>query len=210
MCWNQTVSINTFIIGVAAILLAYINEYKWYFLVFVFSFIVIQLLEALIWTFLDNTKMNMILTIAIFIIIIAQPFASILLLTDKNNGLRNKLWISYGVLIVGALLIILVSNKNIGSQFKTIVSDNGHLSWRFFNLNNIFLIETIYAIFFFGALLFFGNYLILAVATVTLLLSLYYSRVDKTYATMWCWTANIVSLYIIVKIILFNNPWCKV
>lgn len=210
MCWNATVSLNTFIIGVAAILLAYINNYKWYFLVFVASFVVVQLLEFLLWTFLDNKGANTALTVLLVGIIALQPFAAILLLTDKNKDLRNKLWIFYGISIGAALLLILFSNKNIGSYMKTVAAKNGHLSWRFFTMKYTVLFELVYALFFFGALLLFGNYIVLAVAFITLLFSLYYNTTEKTYATMWCWTANIVSLYIIAKIILFNNPWCRI
>lgn len=210
MCWNATVSLNTFVIGVAAIVLAYINKYKWYFLVFIFSFVVVQLLEFLLWSFLDNKVANTILSILMACVILLQPIAAILLLTDKNKDLRNKLWISYGILGGAVVAFIFLMNKNVGSYMNTVVAQNGHLSWKFFKMKYTILLEIIYALFFFGALLLFGNYLIIAVAAVTLLLSLYYMKADKTYATMWCWTANIVSLYIIVKIMLINNPWCKI
>lgn len=210
MCWNATVSLNTFVIGVAAIVLAYINNYKWYFLVFLMSFVIVQLLEFLLWTFLDNKRINTILTFLVVCVIVIQPVAAILLITEKSKDIRNKLMITYCILIGLALLFILSMNKNIGSYMKTVVAQNGHLSWKFFTIKYIILLEIVYAVFFFGALLLFGNHLIIAVALTTLLLSLYYMQGEKTYATMWCWTANIVSLYIIAKIIFMNNPWCKI
>jgi hypothetical protein len=48
-------------------------------------------------------------------------------------------------------------------------------------------------------------------AIVTLLLSIYTYARWGTWGTMWCWIANVFSLFIIAKIVLWDHftQWCS-
>ena len=67
MCWNATVSLNTFLFSIGMLcLMIYNNHYTpykiegfniyWYF--FILSFCTIQLIEYFLWTHLTNKKLN--------------------------------------------------------------------------------------------------------------------------------------------------------
>ena len=87
MCYNSQVSLNTFLFSFSVLILIYINRNgkyrlenfhnKYVYLLF-FSIIVMQLLEYFLWKNIDNEKMNKLLSIIGLIIILLQPFFSIL------------------------------------------------------------------------------------------------------------------------------------
>lgn len=78
MCWNQEVSLNTFLFSAFGSLLAYFNGVIGLFhLLFFFSFISIQLVEYFTWKYLNNRKLNTILSkIALALILIQPPFST--------------------------------------------------------------------------------------------------------------------------------------
>ena len=88
MCWNESVSINTFLFGVFVLILIYItnhyhsnpdyklkefnNPYTYFFMM---SFITMQLYEYLLWKYLNNRIINQIVSILGLLLLSIQPIA---------------------------------------------------------------------------------------------------------------------------------------
>lgn len=209
MCWNATVSLNTFLIGLFAITLSIINKtHPWYFLLFFMSFILMQLIEFFIWTFYDNRKLNSYFTFAGLILVLLQPIAASFLLYKDHRLMMKYLLVAYLIFALIGLLFI-IPDKPIVDVVYSRVGKDGHLIWSWIDTITTYLL-TVYTIFFFIPLYFSGNKWIFVLAAVTLLFSLYFYHKNRTWGSMWCWTANIVSIIIIIKIIFLNGPLCKI
>ena len=99
MCWNEHVSLNTFIFSIFVLLLiAYNNKYTQYKIemfnnkfvyIFFASFITMQLIEFFLWRNLNNPRLNNLFSIMGSLLLIIQPIASLLILKDDN--LKYKL-----------------------------------------------------------------------------------------------------------------------
>jgi hypothetical protein len=214
MCFDKQVSINTFILGIFALIMLKLNEntpygmkgYKneVYAYLFLLSIISMQLIEYMIWSNLDNKKLNTIFSMIALILIFSQPLFSLL---SGNAG--NKIIITYLAMIVAILLYKTLYNPII---FTTDVNGT-HLRWNWLKLNGVeytFLILWMLA-------LFYGMYLrdirinnkinILNHGFVILILifSVYmYSKTD-TWGSLWCFWINIISIYILFKIVFINT-----
>jgi len=197
MCWNSEVSLNTFLFSFSVLILIYINRNGKYKLenlhnkyLFSFFIILIQLLEYFLWKNIDNKKMNRLLSIIGLIIILSQPFISILALEDKNS--KNKYLLFYLFFI---LYIILFELKKV--NFNTSVK-NGHLQWNWLLPNIISFIIYLY-------------FLLISMSKTNkiyvillLLLSLYNYYNDKTWGSMWCFFANIIFLFYAINILIIK------
>ena len=108
MCWNQYVSLNTFMFSIFVLLLiAYNNKYTQYktplfnnkFVYFFFlSFITMQLIEFFIWRNIDNKKLNNLFSTLGALLLLIQPIASLLMLKDES--LKYKLITLYSPIFV--------------------------------------------------------------------------------------------------------------
>ena len=96
MCWNENVSLNTFLFsGFILALIIYNNSFtkykiqelnnKWVYF-FIASFVFMQLIEFFIWRNIDNKYYNNIFSILATLLLLLQPIFSIMLL--KNINLR--------------------------------------------------------------------------------------------------------------------------
>ena len=206
MCWNATVSLNTFLFGAFGVALALLNGYEPMKLLFFMSFVTIQLIEFFLWTYLDNKRINHIVTTINFVFLILQPFASAFLL-HKDRKLMYTLMIAY-VFVMLVLLMFSLSkrgglNKNVLSSS---VGPNGHLLWHFMKKENLNLLQLgAYLFFFFAPMILAREYLILSVAAVTLLSSMLLFWKDSTWASMWCWISNIMVFIIVGKILFYDH-----
>ena len=199
MCWNSEVSLNTFLFSFSVLILIYINrngKYKLehfhskYVYLFFFSVIIMQLLEYFLWKNLDNKKMNRLLSIIGLIIVLSQPFFSILALEDNKN---KNIYLLFYLFFV--LYIILFEFKKI--NFNTGVK-NGHLQWNWLSPNIIHFI--IYIFFLLISVRKFNRTPVI----LLLLLSLYNYYNDKTWGSMWCFWANIVFLFYAINILIIK------
>lgn len=215
MCWNKEVSLNTFLFsGFILLLIIYNNKYTKYKInelnhfwmyMFLISFIIIQLIEHLIWKNFNNPFYNKLFTIcAIFVILIMQPLTS--LMNVNNFSLRNNLILSY----LGFLSIYVINNYP-NFDFYSIISKKGHLIWRFNENNNIIynkIFPLIWLFFFLFSLFYNGHYSGFAIAIMTLLLAVYNYTTDKTITSMWCWLSNSIMMYYCF-ILIFYLPFIK-
>jgi hypothetical protein len=137
MCWNESISLNTFLFsGFVILLITYNNaftKYKIeslnniYLLLFSISVVSIQLVEFFVWRNINNVYYNHLFSIVEASIIFIQPVLSIMIITKKT--LRNTLLFLYLLLSI-PYAIYTINTKNI----KTIVTEKGHLQWNFVSI----------------------------------------------------------------------------
>jgi hypothetical protein len=214
MCWNENISLNTFMFTAAVLLFIYYNntytQYKLsefksgYLYLFILSFILIQLVEYFLWKSIhtNNKLMNYIFSILGWVLIfILQPITALFVLPNKYNMLRNSL-----LCIYITIFIIIISIKQIYNpvQFVTTISKNGHLNWVW---NKLYGYEFIIRILYFCCLatLFLSVPLLISLYAVVTLIYCYYSS-GLTMGTVWCWFSNLILLYFLIMI-LFILPF---
>lgn len=208
MCWNSDVSLNTFIFSITVLLFVYYNnnytKYKikdfssfWVYLLFA-SFISMQLLEFFLWKNLNNNKLNTIFTYFAIILILLQPFCSIMMI--KDSILKQNMLFYYFILICILLCFYLI----VKIKIKTSIADNGHLNWDWlprFDKHFIFCIIWSFWFFFLFYPLFLTNKKLFLIFGFTLILSMYTFLKHNTYQSMWCWISNFIMLMYLINIL---------
>lgn len=208
MCWNQYVSINTFVFGIFVLLLVRFNNlyssYKIdffennYAYFFILSVITMQFIEFLLWRNINNTLINKIISIFGLILLALQPFTSILLI-ENNIQLRNKLLTIYSIPAI-IFLIYTIYTTNI----HTIISKIGHLSWQWTNNKTPFLnfiVLIFYLVFLFLPLVYNKYYKAFIFLIIFLIFRYYYSK-DGSANSLWCFSVNLIMLYFLIQILI--------
>ena len=210
MCWNEHVSLNTFIFSIFVLLLIMYNnaytQYKiqginnvWIYL-FLASFIFMQLIEFFIWRNINNKFYNHIFSIIATTLLIIQPICSLMLISQKE--LRNNLLIAYLSLAI-PYSIYKFSTKNI----HTVISKSGHLRWKFFESSPIILL---FWLFFFLVGLMYNKFWIgFGFGFIILCISYYNYNNDHTIASMWCWAVNSVMIYYAFYLLIYLPFYMK-
>ena len=214
MCWNQYVSINTFVFGIFGLLvIAFNNKYSNYKIeffnnsyayLFMLSFIFMQFFEFILWRNLDNKIINKIFSILGFLLLTIQPIASLLLL--KNIELRNKLLVAYSI----PAFIFVVYNI-LKTNIHTIISPSCHLAWKWTSYTNgllQFLIVSFFLFFLFFSLL-YNKYYYSLVILLLYFIFIYYFGKDGTSGSLWCLSVNSTVLYFLLQII-FVMPFYEI
>lgn len=200
MCWNASVSLNTYIFGLFASSFAYYNGATDLlgFLLFQ-SFIIMQLIEYFIWS---KTFSNSLLSQIALFAILCQPVLNILKI-QKMPKLIPYLLVAYFIFIIIVYTIITPLNT---LDFSSVPSKNGHLAWKWFSWN-IYIIVIWFA-FLSARWVIDEMYLILVFVSIALIISIILYKETKTWGSMWCWIANIISFYIIAMV--FYKDFCKI
>jgi len=207
MCWNQYVSINTFVFGIFVLLLVgFNNRYSTYKIdffnnhyayIFLMSVITMQFFEFLLWRNINNTTINKIVSTLGLILLAIQPFTSLLLI--NNIKLRNNLLTIYSIPAL-IFLAYTISTTNI----HTTVSKSGHLAWKWTNnsaplLNSVVLI--FYLIFLFYPMVYNKYYKAFLLLLLFIIFKYYYDK-DGSSNSLWCFSVNSVMLYFLIQILL--------
>ena len=201
MCWNSTVSLNTFLFSTFVIFLAAFNGYNIPKLIFYASFVSMQLFEYFIWKNLNNKKKNHFYSIGAGYLLLLQPIASICLLWNVN---RKIFWV---LLSIYVLLVFVTSRKK--NDHFAYVGENGHLVWSWLTRKTINIqLVTVYMIFLMLPMLLAKEYTLFAYVFLTLIVSLYFFTKFDTWGTMWCWFANMLLFFVLLKYI-FPIHECK-
>ena len=215
MCWNAEISLNTFLFGCMTILFIYYTNtytrYKsllfdnlWYY-IFLFVIISMQLLEYFIWKNIHNKSINQLLSKIGLFIIFLQPIFSIM--TIGKNNVRNTL-LFYYLLLIGIYLLYKFLFSRI--VFETTVAKNGHLLWKWLeiNINNPYEYLFVYGwVFFLLYTLYFNkNYISLLLSILIFIVSFFTYLKSNTWGSMWCWVSNTMMFYFLFKI-LFVLPF---
>ena len=196
MCWNADVSLNTFMFSFFVLLLIIYNnaftKYKikeldnvWIYC-FLASVIFIQLAEHLIWKNINNSYYNNIFSIFCVLLLILQPIASIMILSNKP--LRNKLLLAYLLLAI-PYSIYNFYTKHIYSE----ISKSGHLKWKTFYIPPI--VWSVWLFFFIFSFIYNKQWFGIVFSLFTLLITIINYHNDDTMGSMWCWVSNSVMIY---------------
>lgn len=196
MCWNAEVSLSTFLVSFASVLVLYYAGYDIFALAFIMSFIIIQLLEFFMWTYIKQPDILRVFGIISFVLIFIQPI--IVLYFAKYAHLIKYYLISQLTLLI---VCILFFNLRLSSfSFLPYVAKNHHLSWNWTTYDNIYitLFFYIYLLFFLGSMLLKKYYFFFAISVFTLLFSMYNYSEYKTASSMWCWIANFIVIIVLI------------
>jgi len=203
MCWNQFVSINTFVFGIFSLLLiAFNNKYSNYKIdffnnsyayLFMLSFILMQLLEFILWRNLDNRVINNIVSTFGFLLLSIQPITSLLLL--NNIPLRNKLLLTYSI----PACIFVVYNI-LRTHIHTILSPSGYLSWKWTGYKNKLLTIPFYLFFLFFPLVYNKYYSSLLILLLYFIFIYYFGK-DGSSGSIWCLSVNSIVLYFLLQVL---------
>jgi hypothetical protein len=197
MCWNQTVSLNTFLFSFFAVCFAILNKTLTYKQgLFFMSFVSIQLVEYFTWKNLDNATRNRLLSQIALLLIILQP---LLLIFSEYKGKNKNVLMSVYLIFA---LFVLFTQKIDYSMNK---ASNGHLAWNWLNFS--MWVTLTWFFFYFFTYVYNKEYFkfILYILVVCLIYYTYYKT--KTWGSLWCWIANIISFYLILSI--FYKDFCK-
>jgi len=214
MCWNAEVSLNTFLFsGFVLLLIMYNNAYTqykikeldniWAYLFFA-SFIFMQLIEFFIWRNIDNPFYNRLFTILATLLILLQPIASMMLLT--NTKTLNILLSLYLFIAVPFASYIFFYDKKYSN-----ITKNNHLDWSITNIfpkNISIFIALIWLCFFLFPLCNIKYFYRFLFGFLTLLVIAYNYYNDQSLASMWCWVVNSLMLYY-ATYLLFYLPFFK-
>ena len=197
MCWNEDVSLNTFLFSSFVLLLIIYNnlftKYKIqelnnpFIYLLIASFVFIQLIEFFIWKNINDKFYNNIFSIMATLLILLQPVASILILS--NIQLRNTLLFLY------LLLAIPFSIYKFSTRYvHSVISKSGHLEWKFVETTPFILI--IWLFFFLFSIIYEKKWIGVIFAIVTLIISFINHKNDATVVgSMWCWVVNSIMIY---------------
>ena len=200
MCWNASVSLNTFVFGLFASLFAYFNgEIKILGVIFYLSVIIMQLVEYFIWS---KTFSNRLLSQIALLVIFFQPIFNTLNIEERSE-LIPYLLVAYIIFVIILYTSIIPLNT---VDFSSVPSKNGHLSWKWLNCN--LLIISIWYMFLSSRWIIDKMYITLILLTIVLIISMILYKDTNTWGSMWCWVCNITSFYIILSI--FYKDICKI
>jgi hypothetical protein len=156
------------------------------------SFISMQLLEFFAWRNLGNKETISFLSKIGLGLILSQP-----LLVHMDRLKTNIIPLAY---IVGVLLFF-TSHTTTFSMHK---AANGHLAWNWLSTSPVFI--GAWLMFFLLPFLYTKEYLFFFIITFTVIISLYTYYKDNTWGSMWCWIANMYSIYLLYLV--FSKDVC--
>jgi hypothetical protein len=199
MCWNSTVSLQTFSLAVYGAILTTISNYSPFsYIVFMMSFSIMQLLEAGIWETLSIAMWNRTLSMLGLFIIGCQPMLAIL--TMNPGVLRRSMLLSYAAFV---LLYIFLVLPNV--VWRTTVAPNGHLRWEWLRPPLVMILAWL---FFLIAPLYLRDSkrkVAFWFVLISALLVLWKYYDTGTWGSLWCWISNLAWIYIITDILIFKN-----
>ncbi len=152
---------------------------------FIFTFTLIQLLEAGLWS-TDSKDTNQVLTSIIMVALVAQPLVQSYMgwKYTKQPTLQIMTYIFIGLLIWGIF-------KTVSEKFQSHVGPNGHLMWESDGQGHILQPFTwLYFLGLFIPLLYMGSkgLPLIAIGIATLVYS-WMSTKGKEFGSMWCFTS---------------------
>jgi len=191
MCWNATVSMNTFIFVVFSIVVGLYNSaLNIPEAAFFLSFGSMQLVEYFLWKF---PYQNALFSVLGLCLIVLQPLFSILQLKTKEH-LMPLLTVYLGFFIW--MVYVMLNPTKYGIRFSSTVAPNGHLMWNWLPVQlSTFII--IYMLLMFIPLYLLGHTLKIIGGITTLIISLITYGYYGTWGSVWCWLASLYSFVVI-------------
>jgi hypothetical protein len=188
MCWNASISLNTFLFSTFAVILAFGNNVIGIAsALFYASFVSMQFIEFLIWS---KTFSNRHLSMVALLLILSQPIFSLLRIKEKN--LLIPLVASYSLFVI---YILFQWNK---IDFRSIKSSNGHLSWKWLDLP--FIGVLVWMFFFFIPFIINKEYLFFIVILLVVIICYILFYETQTWGSLWCWISNAAAIFLLYKV----------
>jgi hypothetical protein len=188
MCWNATVSLNTFLFSTFGAFFGLINNANWKIILYFYFFSSMQFIEYKLWKNISDKSANEFWSKVGFAAIFLQPYIAINIV--EKYTLRNVLFLIYTLFLLITIYTHLVIN------FTTTVGPNKHLAWNWLDFS--FPICLIWTLFIAIPFLLEKNYIVFVGVIVSFFVSYYLYAKDKTFGSMWCWVANIAWVLVIL------------
>lgn len=210
MCWNETVSLNTFLFSSFVLgLIIYNNEMTMYKIkemnkyvyIFLGLVIIVQLIEFFIWKNIQNKNYNIFFTTLLLTIFFLQPISTNMLINDKT--VQTNMLTMYLIIFIPLAIYFLSTTTKIYSS----VSILGHLKYNVPVSSQQKIILFLLWIFFFLFPLLYEKHtygILFALLTLTITFIQYYNT--DTVGSMWCWIVNSIMIYYSI-ILLFYLPY---
>jgi hypothetical protein len=212
MCWSASVSLGTFLFSLVATILGVVAGVVSPALAVLFaSFFTIQLIEAVAWTAIGRTCLVDSIgatgpaALAALVLLHLQPFAAIAFGLGSARVAswpwgRPLMWTLaavYGVVLVLAIATYLPQLQKMqthtGARLGMEPAPNGHLRWSFLDRPEPLNLAA-YMVAFLVPVTLAAPPWISAIVWITLAASVVSYRTQGTWGTMWCWSANAISL----------------
>ena len=191
MCWNATVSLNTFLFSFFAVNFAYFNNIiNIYECLFFYSFISMQLIEYFTWKHLHNKKINRLLSQLGMLLVFIQPLFFILIPNNVKFNIKATLITLYVILLVFLGYLIKYDNSMVKAP-------NGHLAWNWLNVPVFYIF--IWVSFLLVILLYAKKYILFAIYALIFLAIYYTYYKTNTWGSLWCWIANGLAVLLIIR-----------
>ena len=197
MCYNSTVSLNTFIYAIiSAIIVLSLNEISIGAIFICLSISLMQLLEYFTWKYIDNKTYNYYFSIIGSLILLLQ----IILISHFNLTDKKERIIVFTIIFIGIIYFYYYVFTN--NLFYMDVGKNGHLVWHYIDIPILALIIVfiLYTYPFFRSNRIEGG----VISLITLLISLYFYYKYKTWGSMWCYISNILWIGLIIMSIYYK------
>ncbi len=191
MCWNATISLQSFALGTLAILVGIHSQLDPTLLFFCTTITIMQAIEAIAWSFPYPTHplVNSLASRAAALLLWIQPLASI-------QTLRGTLFATYrfplSATYIALSLLDIFINPVPPSAYQ-MRPKKGHLEWVWIpdHLSPSLLV---YFAFLLLPLFLVPNPLLLLVVLTTLGISLYAYGTNNTWGSLWCWLVNGIAI----------------
>lgn len=197
MCWNPEVSLSTFVLGVAGILIGYINGLNdWRWSAFYISVASMQLLEFFVWSYgLRNRQTNTILSMIGLLLIGLQPVCAGLLLKSRIHQL-----VFYGLYM---LFIAMYLSNTHPITFRTSIAKNGHLNWEWLQPQSwliviwtLFILIPIWVV---SPNKYMALLIIIFISSFTAISYAMHKSYGGAWGSVYCSFINVMFVFVIVK-----------
>jgi hypothetical protein len=206
MCWNETISLNTFLFSSFVLgLIIYNNEMtmykmkemnKWVY-IFLGLIIIVQLIEFFIWKNIKNKNYNGFFTTILFTVFFLQPISTNMLIQDKT--IQTNILTLYLIIFIPLAIYFLTTSKIYSS-----VSILGQLKYNLPLSTQQKIILFLLWICFFLFPLFYEKYtsgFLFGLLTLTMMFIQYYNT--ETVPSMWCWISNTIMIYYSIVLLVY-------
>jgi hypothetical protein len=158
-----------------------------------------QLFEFFIWRNVDNKLYNKLFTILATLLLLVQPIASNMLITNKS--VQQSMLFVYMICMVPFAIYRFMTQK-----INSTISDLGHLQWNMLldnksKIDNVII--TIWFIFFLFPLFYQKKTFGFLFGAITLIIIIYNYYKDNTVGSMWCWVVNSIMVYYAIYLLLY-------
>jgi hypothetical protein len=194
MCWNQSVSLNTFIFGLFAVAFAFANNVITSLSAAgIMSFISMQLVEYFAWGNLKNKDIISFLSKIGLLLIFIQP-----IIIHEEPLPTNLFYPFIGFYIAFLAIVFTIFHPIQNINFTMHKASNGHLAWDWLEVPHI--VAFIWFGFLGFPLLYNQNYIPLLLLLITFIACYILYIKTSTWGSMWCWIANGLSVFLIARV----------